>query len=354
MANIPSLIDMSDDEIEIHLRGHAGLAATSTPAHEATRPINPYRQFCRVDQVAEFCQSSAPPARSDDDRRCDYEARLMAANSERHAVEAQLRALQHRYQETEEALFEERGRRKSCQELLEKSAILNGAQGPGREDPAGPGREAPAGPVPERPDPLVTWEPGSQPATTMATPAQPRRVAATLKLGKYDGTTSLDTFLAKVTNCREYYEWSEKDTVHQLRASLEGSAGQVLWECGSSFVSLDSMITLLRNRFGNQNQTERFRAELHARRRAKGESLQAVYQDIRRLVALAFPGQSGSAPGSVYEVLARDAFLTAIDNPSIRRRVLERDPPPDTLDAALSAAVRLEALDSAEATLASA
>jgi hypothetical protein len=38
----------------------------------------------------------------------------------------------------------------------------------------------------------------------------------------------------------------------------------------------------------------------------------------------------------------------AIDNPSIRRRILEPDPPPDTLDAALTAAVRLEALDITE------
>lgn len=58
------------------------------------------------------------------------------------------------------------------------------------------------------------------PAMLTSSLSQPsRRVAATLKLGTYDDTTSLDTFLAKVTNCREYYDWSEKDTVHHLRAS---------------------------------------------------------------------------------------------------------------------------------------
>jgi len=40
--------------------------------------------------------------------------------------------------------------------------------------------------------------------------------------------------------------------------------------------------------------------------------------------------------------------LVAIDNPAIRRRILERNPPPDTLDAAITAAVRLETLDSTE------
>jgi len=169
--------------------------------------------------------------------------------------------------------------------------------------------------------------------------------AATLKLEKYNGTTPLETFLAKLDNCREYYGWSEKDTVHHLRACLEGSAGQVLVECAGQN-SLDGIVDLLKTRFGCLNQTERFRTELRTRRRAHGETLQSVYTDIRQLVALSFPEQQGS----VCEIVARVAFLAAINNPSIRRRVLERDTPPTTLDAALAAAVRLEALDALEAT----
>lgn len=40
----------------------------------------------------------------------------------------------------------------------------------------------------------------------------------------------------------------------------------------------------------------------------KGEPAQAVYQDIRRLLALGFPGQSGD----LLEVVGRDAFLAAL------------------------------------------
>jgi len=121
--------------------------------------------------------------------------------------------------------------------------------------------------------------------------------------GAYNGTTLLDMFLAKVNNCREYYEWSEKDTVHHLSANLEGSAAQVLIDFDSADVSLESITSLLRTRFGDQNQTERFRSKLSTRRRAKGDSLQAVYQDIGRLVALAFPGQTGAKAGSLYEIV---------------------------------------------------
>jgi len=98
------------------------------------------------------------------------------------------------------------------------------------------------------------------------------------------------------------------------------------------------VIRLLKNRFGSLNEEERYRSELKARRRRRGESLQNVYQDVRRLMALAFPGQSGST----WEVMARDAFVESLGDPSLRIRVLERDP--TTLEEALKITSRLEAL----------
>ena len=45
------------------------------------------------------------------------------------------------------------------------------------------------------------------------------------------------------------------------RQSLEGPAGQVLWGLKPG-ATADSVISLLRTRFGNELQIERFRAEL--------------------------------------------------------------------------------------------
>jgi len=101
---------------------------------------------------------------------------------------------------------------------------------------------------------------------------------------------------------------------------------------------VDDVIQLLRNRFGSANQAERYRAELRALRRRKGDSLQAVYQEVRRLMALAFPAQSGS----LWEVMARDSYLDALSDPAMRTRVLEKDPA--TLDETLKLACRLEAI----------
>ena len=165
-----------------------------------------------------------------------------------------------------------------------------------------------------------------------------KHVLPTLKLGTFDGSNCPKTFLAKFENCSDYYERTEKEKLGHLRASLEGPpAGQVLWDAIQQS-SVDEVVRLLKNRFGSLNEEERYRSELKARRRRRGESLQSVYQDVRPLMALAFPGQSGP----MWEVMARDAFVESLGDPSLRIRVLERDP--TTLEEALKIVSRLEAL----------
>jgi len=87
----------------------------------------------------------------------------------------------------------------------------------------------------------------------------------------------LKTFLEKFENCSRYLNWSEKDRFFHLSNALEGTAGQVLWDAANC-CSVEALIQLLRSRFGNQNQNERFRAELKSRRRKPGESLQGLDQ----------------------------------------------------------------------------
>ena len=174
-------------------------------------------------------------------------------------------------------------------------------------------------------------------AAASATAAS-KRTLPTLKLGTYDGTTPIETFLAKFENCSDYYEWSERERLHHLKASLEKDAGQVLWD-SVSYTTVADVIKLLKNRFGGDSQCERYRAELRSIKRKKNDTVQTVYQEIRRLMALAFPGQGGP----LWETLARDAFLDALGDIDMRRRVLERDPA--TLDEAMKLVCRLEAID---------
>ena len=106
-----------------------------------------------------------------------------------------------------------------------------------------------------------------------------------------------------------------------LRASQEGPAGQVLWDAGQ-YTSAENLIRLLKSRFGSLKEEERYRSELKARRRRRGESLQSVYQDVRRLTSLTFPGHSGA----IWEIMARDDFVESLGDPGLRLRVLESDP----------------------------
>jgi hypothetical protein len=82
---------------------------------------------------------------------------------------------------------------------------------------------------------------------------------------------------------------------------------------------------------------ERYRAELRNRRRKRGESAQAVYQDVCRLLVLGFPGHSGE----LCEIIGRDAFLEALADQALRIRVLDQQPA--TWDEALAIVCRMEA-----------
>jgi len=117
----------------------------------------------------------------------------------------------------------------------------------------------------------------------------------------------------------EYLGWNDVDRHYHLCACLEGAAGQVLWDAGPQ-ATTESIISLLRTRFVNELQAERFKAELRARRRKLGEPPQQLYLDICMLVALAYPS---SEPALVNHV-ATKAFITALGDAKLHLKVMER------------------------------
>jgi len=124
------------------------------------------------------------------------------------------------------------------------------------------------------------------PETMLQTPIGSLGVKARcplLQLQPYDGFGNLDMFLMKFRRMADYLRWDEEDIFHHLYASLEGAAGQVLWDVGLCATTAD-IVHLLQTRFGMQLHVEHFKAELCTRRRAQGESPQSLYQDICRLV----------------------------------------------------------------------
>jgi len=142
-----------------------------------------------------------------------------------------------------------------------------------------------------------------------------------LKLSPYNCEGSLEAFLAKFEHMARYLKWSETDKFHHLCASLRGPAGQVLWGLTSD-ATADYVIGLLRTRFGNELQIERFRAELRARRRKPDEPLQSLYLDITRMVMLAHP----DAEVELTQHVAKEAFVSALDDDALQVRVMDKQP----------------------------
>ena len=91
-------------------------------------------------------------------------------------------------------------------------------------------------------------------------------------------------------NCSRYNRWNEEDKVAHLRWSLTGIAAEVLWDTDD--LTYQQIKEKLRNRFGGKGMDERLQTELRCRRRSKGVPIRELAQDIRRLMTLAFPGES--------------------------------------------------------------
>ena len=66
-----------------------------------------------------------------------------------------------------------------------------------------------------------------------------------------------------------------------LRSSLEKDSGQVLWDYTTeTTASLSKMIKVLKERFGEANQSDKYRFELKSRRRQPNETLQNLHLDV--------------------------------------------------------------------------
>jgi len=160
-----------------------------------------------------------------------------------------------------------------------------------------------------------------------------------LKPEKFNGHGSFETFLVQFENCAKYSGWSAEDKAAHLRWALTGTAAQLLWDAED--LSYAELLEKLKRRFSGKGMEEKYQTELRCRRRGRGESLRELAQDIRRLMALAYPGEKSR----MSENIARDSFLTALNDPELELKIREREVV--GLDEALKVAQRLEVFKSA-------
>ena len=158
------------------------------------------------------------------------------------------------------------------------------------------------------------------------------------KLQRYNGSTSLETFLLQFKYLATYLQWKESDRFFHMCASLEGPASYVLWELPEHGAKTGDLECLLQARFGTKLQAESFKATLRSRRRGKDEPLQDLYVDISRLVQLAHPNEGES----LTKYVGVESFVNALNDRELEYEILKFKPA--DLEEAVNHAVRLEAL----------
>lgn len=158
-----------------------------------------------------------------------------------------------------------------------------------------------------------------------------------IKPCRFDGTGSFESFLKQFQICASHNRWTEKEKTDFLQCSLDKSAVQVLWDFPSMVdVTYENLIQRLRQRYGLESQVEIFRTQLKCRKQKYNESLLDLFQDVSRLVTLAYPASTRD----ITEILARDAFLDAMSDVELSLKVREEEP--KTLSEAFRMATRLE------------
>jgi len=88
-------------------------------------------------------------------------------------------------------------------------------------------------------------------------------------------------------------------------------------------MSYNRLVSKLKSRFGSANLHERFAVELRSRRRRAGETISELHADVRRLMALVYPDTAHSQLG---QAIARDHFITALNDRELEMKVRIRDP----------------------------
>ena len=117
----------------------------------------------------------------------------------------------------------------------------------------------------------------------------------------------LKPFLAKFDILARRCQWNDEMKVDMLKCNLTGAAAQLLWD-DPSCQNYEQLVLKLNQRFGEENQSECFRAKLKVRKQGKDESLSSLMQDIRRMMILAYPDSSSE----LGKIMAKECFLDAI------------------------------------------
>lgn len=169
------------------------------------------------------------------------------------------------------------------------------------------------------------------------TQEEPRESTMRVKARTYDGTASWREYVSHFERvCSINGHHAKK--IDYLWVQLGGTALSYAESLPQHLTrTYDALCEALEKRFGDSRLAEVYKAELRTRQRRGGETLAALGQEIRRLVARAYP----NLPNEGLEEISIEKFREALDNTEQRMAVHRAHP--QQLEDAVEAALDVEA-----------
>ena len=154
---------------------------------------------------------------------------------------------------------------------------------------------------------------------------EPRSTSNSLRLDKFDGSTAVEPFISKFETFSSYFRWGSRERSFHIRISLAGAAAEILSQIDAN-ASVEEILSLLKQRFGSENQQQRYRRELRSRRRRNGETIQDLSNDLLRIASHAYPTSMSASQTSLLNDILKEAFFDALNDSSLAARVFDQMP----------------------------
>ena len=173
-----------------------------------------------------------------------------------------------------------------------------------------------------------------QMAVSSKSPKSQSQSAGKLMPARYSGTADFDEYLIQFEVIAEVHGWSSQEKASVLMAKLDGPALAVAAPIASQ--GFEVVTKKLKGRFAPEQQ-EACSLQLRTRSQNKGETYEALADDVERLAKKAYP----RAEEPTRCRLATDAFVNAVADDRVREKL--RDRAPETIEEALRMARQLAA-----------
>ena len=144
--------------------------------------------------------------------------------------------------------------------------------------------------------------------------------SADIKPTRYSGAADLEDYLTQFEAISKFNSWNAEQMAVVLLSKLEGEALTAATVLTNPTYS--ELVQQLRESFSNDRQ-ELAALKLQNRFQQSDETLETVSLDLQKLVKKAYP----LADENTKSRLARDAFINAVQNPTIRDRLRDKNLP---------------------------